>query len=105
MDTKQYTPDFTIITADGTFYIEVKGQKDNGVLYDHAITDRQKAKAMMDEISDRSDETYIVITNGAELEHYDYEFSFVDGFTPSDPSSNQQNVLADCESFVSILTS
>lgn len=47
---------------------------DNGELHGHLITDRQKAKAMMDAMNDQDSKGYIMITNGADLEHYDYEF-------------------------------
>ena len=102
-DTKQYEIDFTIETDQKTYHIEVKGGVDNGKLYEHVITDRQKAKAMMDAISDCDDEEYIVITNGAELKHYDYEFSFADGFDPQAPIDSQTSVLADKEALLSIL--
>jgi hypothetical protein len=91
-DTKKYIPDFTVKTAHRIFYIEVKGRVDNGVLHDHLITDKQKAKAMMDAISDRDSEEYVVITNGVDLEYYDYEFAFVEDFE-SDTLFDEYNHL------------
>lgn len=84
-DRKQYVPDFTVETGQQTVYIEVKGQVDNGVVHDHMVTDRQKAKAMMDALGDADTEQYVVITNGAELGWYDYEFSFREDIEPETP--------------------
>ena len=101
-DRKQYVPDFTIETGQQTVYIEVKGQVDNGVVYDHMVTDRQKAKAMMDTLGDAKTEQYVVITNGAELGWYDCEFSFREGIEPEAPFEQYDQVLATKREFMSL---
>jgi len=102
-DTKQYTPDFTIEICNKTYYIEVKGRVDNGILHRHLITDRQKAKAMMGAMSDRNAEEYIVITNGANLKHYDYEFSFAECFDSTASFESHDRILERPEEFRSLI--
>lgn len=104
VDTKKYEPDFTVTAGTETLHIEVKGRVDNGVVHDHAITDRQKAKAFMEALNENRSEQYVVITNGADLEYYDHEFSFKDGFRPMDPFENHSQILENKSEFVSLLT-
>lgn len=102
-DQKQYVPDYTVETGQQTVYIEVKGQIDNGIIYDHMVTDRQKAKAMMDALGDDDTEQYVVITNGAELGWYDYEFSFVEDFETGGSFNKYDQILANRDKLESLL--
>jgi hypothetical protein len=103
-DTKQYIPDFTIETAHGVFLIEVKGCIDNGAVHNHHITDKQKAKAMMDALSDRDSEEYVVITNGADLEYYDYKFAFAEDFESDASFDKYDYLIVDEDKLISLLT-
>jgi hypothetical protein len=103
-DSKQYIPDFTVETAHGVFYIEVKGRVDNGVVHDHLLTDRQKAKAMMETLSDRDTEEYVVITNGADLEYYDYEFEFVQPLVSNELFSETKSIVKNNKYLEKLLT-
>ena len=102
-DAKQYTPDFTVETDQKVFHVEVKGRVDNGEVHGHLITDREKAKAMMGAMSDRNAEEYIVITNGANLKHYDYEFSFAECFDSTASFESHDRILERPEEFRSLI--
>ena len=101
---KEYVPDFTVETRQQTFHIEVKGAIDNGIVYEHTVTDRQKAKAMMDALGDADTEQYVVITNGAELEWYDYEFSFAEGFEVGGSFNKYDQILANSDKLRSLVS-
>jgi len=69
------------------------------------VTDQQKAKAMMDALGDAKTEQYVVITNGAELGWYDYEFSFVEDFEPEVGFNGHDHMLNSLDEFISIVAS
>lgn len=79
-DSHDYTPDFIITTGDHTIYIEAKGTKDNANIGSQpaSLTDKQKAEATMEALSDRPTEEYVLIHDGAgsEITAHDAAYAF-----------------------------